>query len=195
MIIYATKQTVEEYQIKMPWELPGAIGETVKSTIESEQDNRLFQWGAKVFYFDKRKSIQLVNFASKLTLFLIDFGTNDIWNTGDAIVYYLLDLYKDDSQMQTYLKKMFIEAPICCFSKLTDKSAIATLNRTQLSFAEDGDRFYDFIENGILKTKEINRLVNTKWLFTQTVNKKTEYFYAAEKFKQLLEERYHLRLV
>ena len=96
----------------------------------------------------------------------------------------------DSPPTAKYLKRLFEEHPACCFSKLTDKSAISTLNRTQWTFAEDGYRFYDFIENGILNTRKINKLVNTDWLFTQKINGKTEYFYAVDKFKEVLIEMY-----
>lgn len=102
----------------------------------------------------------------------------------------MFDLYRDDEQTQEYLMKLFRESSAVCFSKLTDRSAISTLNRTQSVFANDGYRFYDFLEDGILRTKEINRLVNTGWLFTQKNSGETEYFYPAEKFKKLLEARY-----
>jgi len=39
---------------------------------------------------------------------------------------------------------MFEENSAVCFGKLTDKSAIAALNGTQSSFADDGYRFYEY---------------------------------------------------
>ena len=83
-----------------------------------------------------------------------------------------------------------MSTPIVCFDKLTDKSAISTLNRTQSDFAFDGYRFYDYIENGILKTRQINEEVNTTWLVTQKIDGKTTYFYPKERFRDLLRERY-----
>ena len=51
-----------------------------------------------------------------------------------------------------------------------DKSIISTLNSTQSRFAEDGYRFYEFINDGILHTRDINREVNSNWLFTMKIN-------------------------
>lgn len=85
---------------------------------------------------------------------------------------------------------MFETNPITCFAKLTDKSAIAMLNTTQSRFADDGYRFYEFIRDGVLHTLEINHAVNFNWLFTMKVDKKTDYFYAGEKFKELVLKRY-----
>ena len=63
------------------------------------------------------------------------------------------------------LEQEFKEHPVICFSKLKDRSIIATINTTQTRFADDGYRFYDFISDGILHTKEIYHKVNFEWLF------------------------------
>lgn len=146
--------------------------------------------GAKLFYFDRRKCIQIVNFASKFTLFLMDIKVSDLENIGNLVSYYLLELYKHDRKMTKALEKMLEENFVTCFSKLTDKSAIATLNITQSRFAQDGYRFYEFIRGGILYSMEINHDVNFKWLFTMKANGKTEYFYSGEKFREIVLNRY-----
>ena len=190
MIIYATKQTFERYKLKLPKELTPPINEIAETVIENERGNKILEWGAKLFYFDKKKCIQVVNFASKLTLFLVDVKVTDLENVGDMMAHYLLELYKTDKQMTEALKKMFEANPITCFEKLTDKSAIATLNTTQSRFADDGYRFYEFIRDGILHTLEINHAVNFDWLFTMKIIGKTEYIYAGEKFREIVLERY-----
>jgi hypothetical protein len=190
MIIYATKQTFERYKLKLPTELTPPINVIAGAVIEKEKGDRLLEWGAKLFYFDKRKCIQVVNFASKFTLFLVDVKVADLENVGDMIVHYLLELYKDDKQMTVALKKMFEENSVICFAKITDKSAIATLNTTQSRFAYDGYRFYEFIRDGILHTIKINHAVNFTWLFTIKIDGKTEYIYAGEKFREIVLNRY-----
>ena len=190
MIFYVTKQTFERYKLKMPEDLQFPMNKIAEATIARESGDRLLEWGGKLFYFDRRKCFQFVNFASKLTLFVFDIKLDELPMVGNYIANYLIDIYSEDKKMVKLLERLFDEHTACCFSKLTDKSAISTLNRTQLTFADDGYRFYDFIENGILNTRKINKLVNTDWLFTQTENGKTDYFYAADKFKQLLFERY-----
>lgn len=190
MILYVTKQTFERYKLKMPEDLSFPMNEIAKATIAKESGNRLLEWGGKLFYFDGRKCIQFVNFASKLTVFLFDIKVDELPMVGNYIANYLLDIYYKDKKMIKLLKRWFEEHPACCFSKLTDKSAISTLNHTQLSFADDGNRFYDFIANGILNTREINKMVNTDWLFTQKINGKTEYFFTADRFKELLTQIY-----
>lgn len=190
MIFYVTRKTVERYKLKMPEEMSFPTNEIAKATIVRESGNKLLEWGGKLFYFDRRKCIQFVNFASKLTLFLFDIKVDDLSMVGNYIANYLLDIYSGDKKTTKYLERLFEEHPFCSFSKLTDKSVIATLNHTQISFADDGYRFYDFIENGILNTREINRKVNKDWVFAQKINGKKEYYFAADKFKELLTQMY-----
>ena len=190
MIIYVTKETFDKYKLKLPKDLKPPLDELARTVIEKEAGDRLCEWGGKLFYFDRRKCIQIVNFASKFTLFLVDVKLSDLPNIGDSIAEYIFDIYSEDKEMLSALERMFKEHQYMCFSKLTDKNIISTLNSTQSSFAEDGYRFYDFISEGILHTKDINRKVNSNWLFTMKINKKTDYFYACEKFRELVFERY-----
>ena len=190
MIIYVTKETSDKYKLKFPRDLKPPMDELARAVIEKEAGDRLCEWGGKLFYFDRRKCIQIVNFASKFTLFLVDIKLSDLPNIGDYIAEYIFDIYSEDKEMISALKRMFEEHRYVCFSKLTDKSAIATLNSTQSRFAEDGYRFYEFLSDGILRTKDINRNVNSSWLFTITINKKTDYFYSRDKFRELILDRY-----
>ncbi len=98
MIIYATKQTFERYKLKLPKELTHPINQIAETVIENESGDKILEWGAKLFYFDKRKCIQVVNFASKLTLFLVDVKVADLENVGDIMAHYLLELYKNTTQ-------------------------------------------------------------------------------------------------
>ena len=190
MIIYVTKETSDKYKLKLPKDLKPPLDELARAVIEKEAGDRLCEWGGKLFYFDRRKCIQIVNFASKFTLFLVDVKLSDLPNIGDYIAEYIFDIYSEDKEMLSALKRMFEEHRYVSFSKLTDKSIISTLNSTQSRFAEDGYRFYDFISDGVLHTKDINRKINSDWLFTMTINKKTDYFHACEKFRALVLERY-----
>lgn len=191
MIIYTTKLMRDRYKIKMPEDY--VINKNiVDDLIEKESGDRMLEWGAKLFYFTGRKCIQIVHFASKFTVFLCDIKVADLPNVGKYLSMYLYDIYSDDTQMTFLLERFFSESPVICFSKLTDRSAISTLNKTQLDFTWDGKRFYRYIENGVLKTREINKDVNTDWFFTQKIDGKTEYFFAKDRFRQLLLERYKL---
>lgn len=191
MILYATKETFERFNLKLPDEMSDPlIGALSQAVIESESGDRLLEWGAKLFYFDRRKCIQVVNFASKLTFFLISIKLDDLPELGNLIAEYLMNLYANDAEMEKRLKLLFKEYPVVAFSRLKDKSVIATLNHTQRYYLDDGYRLGDYIENGIMQSRKINRDINRDWYFTEKVNGKTEYFQSADKFRELLMKRY-----
>lgn len=191
MIIYATKQTVERYKIKLVHQFMDETSRTAAMKIVSDvQGDRLLEWGAKLFYFEGRKCLQVVNFESKFTLFLIDIKVSDVDYLGDMMAHYMLALYEGDSDMQTALKKMFASSPYVCYEKLTDRSAISTLNKTQLDFLDDGYRIYDYIEDGVIQTVAMNKRMNFKWLLTLKVEGKTKYIYPAEMFRELVMQRF-----
>ena len=79
---------------------------------------------------------------------------------------------------------------LVCFSKLTDRRIISTMNRFQSIYLEDGYYLYNFIENNVLQTLKLNRQINKKYLVTDKINGKTVYFYPAERFEELLVEYY-----
>ena len=64
MILYATKQTIKDLDIPMPEELSDFNNIMAKNIIKEQTDDKLLEWGLKVFYFDGRKCVQAVNFAS-----------------------------------------------------------------------------------------------------------------------------------
>ncbi len=72
MIIYGTKQTLERYKLKLPQEILDEKDDSAQTVLQNESGDKLQEWGAKLFYFEGRKYIQVVNFDSKFTLFLID---------------------------------------------------------------------------------------------------------------------------
>ena len=187
MIIYATKQTVDRYGIKMPENFQNPfMRQMTLAVYNREKDDRLLEWGAKLFYFDHRKCIQICNFASKFTIVLVDIKKADLEIVGDLVAKYLLDIYSDNKRMTALLKRLFKEHPLVCFAKLTDRKTISTMNRFQSVYLEDGYRLYDFIENGILKTIILNREINREHIVTDKIDGKTEYFYPAERFEELL---------
>lgn len=193
MILYATKQTIKELNIPMIDELSGFNKLVSAEVLETQKDNKLFEWGIKLFYFDDRKCVQAVNFASKITIFIFDIQKEQIKYIGDAIARYLLDIYDKDKKMQKILKKFFEDYPICTFSKLEDRSIIASLNHNQLYFADDGNRFYDYIENGVLKTRQINKDFNWKQIASIKNDKKVNYIFPAEYFRELLFQEYSVK--
>ena len=78
MILYATKQTIKELEIPMPEELSIFNSMMVNNIINEQTNDNLLEWGLKIFYFDGRKCVQAVNFASKMAIFLFDIKNNEI---------------------------------------------------------------------------------------------------------------------
>ena len=192
MILYATKQTIKELNIPMLEELSPFNQLLSTKVIEQESNNKLLEWGIKIFYFDGRKCIQAMNFASKLTIFIFDIEKEQIAYIADAIAKYLFDIYSKDKRMKKILEKFFEDFPVCAFLKLQDKSIITSLNHNQIDFAEDGYRFYDYIDKGILKTRQINKDFNWKYLVSINKNNKKDYINPAEFFRELLFEKYSM---
>ncbi len=186
MIIYFTKQTVDRYKI----ELNDKNAKNSESlTSKNEASNELFKWGAKLFYFDGRKSIQLVNFASRLTIFLFDIKVKDFNDIPIMLANYLMLIFEDKLEVHDLLSKYFDEGKEFYFDRLKDRSVISTINYTQSAF-EEVDMFYEYLEDGVLKTIELNRWVNFNYLFGLKINGKRDYIISSERFEELLRERY-----
>ncbi len=190
MILYATKQTIKELNIPMPNELSAFNNIMANKVIEEQAGDELLEWGLKLFYFDGRKCVQAVNFASKLTLFLFDIKNEEIQWIANGIAIYLNKLYSKDKNMLNLLEKLYTDYPTCTFEKLTNKSIIASFNHSQFQYADDGYGFYEYIDKNILNTIKINKNFNWNNLTAKNINGKKEYIYPAEYFRDLLIERY-----
>ena len=149
MILYATKQTIKDLNIPMVEELSTFNRMMAQKVLKEQTDDRLLEWGLKLFYFDGRKCVQAVNYASKLTVFLFDIKEEEIAYIANGIAIYLMDIYEQDKHMTKILEKFFEDYPACTFSKITDRSIIASLNHNQFEFADDGDAFYKYIESRV----------------------------------------------
>lgn len=177
MILYATKQTIKELNIPMPNELSTFNNIIANKVISEQTGDELLEWGLKLFYFDCRKCIQAVNFASKLAIFLFDIKNEEIGNIANGIAMYLNEIYSKDLKMKRILKKFYDEYPVCAFSKLANKSIISSLNHNQTVYADDGNSFYEYIDKNILKSVEINKDFNWKYLTSKNIDGKKEYIY------------------
>ena len=105
MILYLTKETFDKYKLKMPEDMSDPISKAIaQSVIDKEINDALLEWGGKLFFFERKKCIQLVNFASKFTVFFIDVKMSDIAYVADTLIRYLLDIYSDNSKMITLIK-------------------------------------------------------------------------------------------
>ena len=189
MILYVTKKTKERLNIPMINELSENNKKIATEIYNSEKDNKLFEWGLKIFYMDRKKCIQAINFASKLTIYLFDIRNDSIEYIGDMIANYMCLIYDMDDEMDTLIGKYLHESPVSIFSNLTDKTAISSLNYNEMCYVNTY-RFYDYIENNVLKVIEINNDVNFDNLLTVKINDKREYIVPGEYFKELLTNYY-----
>lgn len=190
MIIYLTKETRERLNIPLTSEMKTDMKLLAEKIIEEECGDKLLEWGAKLFYFDRRKCLQVVNFASKLTLILIDVKVKDIADIPNIMAMYMFEIYKNDLLTTKLLKRFFEENPFVAYSALKDRSIITTLNHTQYSYLDDGYRLYEFIENNVMQSKKLNYKINFNWIFTSRVDGQTDYFASGEKFAELIKKRY-----
>ena len=99
MILYATKQTIEDLNIPMIEELSQFNKTMAQKVIEEQSNDKLLEWGLKIFYFDNRKCVQAINYASKLTIFLFDIKEEEIAYIANGIAIYLMDIYEKDKNM------------------------------------------------------------------------------------------------
>ena len=189
MIYYATKETMQRYKLKTPEQLRSEIAPMAQAVIQRERGNRIYEWGCKLFYFDRRKCMQIMHFETKLVVFLVDLKMKDLEYAGNAVANYLLDMYKDDLDMQQALKAYFAASPFVCFDRIADKSIISSMNGIQTRWAWDGYRFYDYIKDGILHTRQINRDVN-EMPVTKKVNGKEEWIVPYELFAQTIKKNF-----
>ena len=189
MILYVTKKTKERLNIPMLDELSDISKNYASIVLNNEENTELLKWGIKIFYMDRRKCLQAVNFASKLTIYLFNIHNDNIEYIGDAIANYMYHIYDNDEKMTNLLDRLFDEHPLCVFSNLNDKATISTLNYNERCYVETY-RFYDYIENNTLKTIEINKDVNFDNLLTVKINGKREYIVPGEYFKELLTNYY-----
>ena len=191
MILYLTKETFERYNLKMPEQMQNEIPKNIAQRVLAEESgDRLLEWGCKLFYFDRRKCLQVVNFASQLMIVLVDFRVPDLPNLGDAIAHYLFKLYKDDKKMTRALENYFAAHPAVALSRLKDRKTMSRLNYNQRTILEDGYLLQDYIWDGILHTVELNQWLCKNEVVCVKCDGKKDYFDSMEYFKKQVTEQY-----
>ena len=191
MILYITKKTKDRFNIPLYSELTDELELLARNILVKEQDD-IFKWGVKIFYFDRRKCLQIMNFVSKVSIFLIDIKVQDVKEISNMLAHYLKIIYEDDLEVVELLDRYFKETPISFFDTLKDRSVIGSLNHNERYFLEGGYRLYDFIENGTLHTIRLNKQFNFRYIVGKKSNGKTEYIVPGEEFKKMLSQRYEI---
>ena len=189
MIFYATKETFQRYKLKTPEELKSGIAPYAQAVIRREKGNGLYEWGCKLFYFDRRKCLQVMHFETKFVLFLVDVKISELQEAVNAIPQYLMYLYSGDADMLCALERYISSSPFVCFDRITDKSIISSMNAVQRRWAMDGYRFYDYIQDGVLHTKRINREVNDMPVMRK-VDGREEWFIPYKRFEETIKRHF-----
>lgn len=189
MIIYATKKMLDRYKLNTPDEMISEISPLAKKLREIEKDNSLYEWGCKLFYFDGKKCLELMHFETKFVVFLINYKVGNIDNTMNDVFNYIFDMYSSDKEMVKALKKYVKSSTVFIFDKITNRSIISSLNHVQSDWAWGGSRFYNYIKDGILHTKKINRDVND-FITTIKINNKSKYIVPYEYFAKVMKEKF-----
>lgn len=195
MILYATQKTYDRYKIKEIEEMSEPMASFSKMIIAAEGGDRFLEWGVKLFYFTGRKCLLLSNFETKLTVLLADFKVDSLIDIGNWLAMYLTNLYEDDEEATKCLELLFKEHPAVCFSKLKDKSAIATLNHLLTFDMDEGRCLFDYIEENVLRTKKFVYDINFDRLLRYKNDKgKYDYDYPGVRFREALVKRYGNRV-
>lgn len=190
MIFYPTKETAQKLHIDMKKSFEEPQKTALDQLKQLEQGDRLLEWGMKVLFFDHRKCIQMENFETKFTLFLVDISVKDVSDIANKMGIYFIQLYMNDSDMIKALQNMYQEHPYVTYDKLVDRSSISTMNRCQTDFTNDGYAFYNYIENDVIQTKKINYDVNFEWLVSDKDYIKNDYYFTGNRFREAVVKRF-----
>ena len=192
MIIYGTKQTMERYGIPQIKDIQDLKQKEAPTNIyDAEHGDRMLEWGAKVFYFERRKCLQVCHFASKITFVFLDFKKKEIPALYALIARCMFALYEDKPDMQKLLNRLWEEHGGTCFEKLTDRKVISTMNYFQSAYIEFSGLLYDWIEEaGAIDMIKINKIINEDHIVSEKINGKTDYYCPIKKFEELLKEYY-----
>lgn len=177
------------FGLKTPENLISPISSLAQIVKQKEAGRRIYEWGCKLFYLDGRKCLQIMHFETKLVIYLIDWEIDEIEFAANAVAEYLLDMYKSDKHMQDALKRFFASAKNVIFDKITDRSMISCMNSMLSRWAMDGYRFYEYIDNGMLRTKKINRDVND-FPATITIDGEKNWIIPYEYFAQTIKKHF-----
>ena len=182
MICYATNETIQRLKLPVISELEPEI----QTWVRKERDVKIFEWGCKLFYLNRRKCLLFMNYETKLPIFVFDIKMKDRQYIGNAIANYLFDLYKDNKEMTKALRIYFEASPFVAFDKITNRSMISSINRMQEGFITTG-YVWNFLRDGILHTRELNRKAS-EYLSRRKVDGKEEWFIPYEDFEEKLKQ-------
>lgn len=189
MIIHASPRSISGLNLRTYDKIDGAQSLIAKYYYDKEKGNPLLEWGCDMFYFLGKRALQIVHAASGLTVFLFNLNYDEQDGIGQQIKSNVAYIYEDCAEFRPVLKKFFTDSTSYIFDTLTDKALNARLERIKLETAEGLD-FRDYIENGVLRTRKLNKEYNWTKLSSFGKSSKIKNVNAAEAFLIVLNEKY-----
>jgi len=189
VIIHITQGLADRFNLKMADELPKEEKAPALDYLKNRKWDSLISWGAKGFHFRNISCVQMLNFASKLSFFAFNVETGTPEMLGHIMWQYLDEIYSDDEEMKKALEKYFKQNAYTVYTPLTDKAATASLNKNEQIFTNE-EKMSQFIENGTLLSRKLNWEYNKGYLVARIVSGKTEFIVPADRFKDLIINRF-----
>ena len=133
MLISCTKKLQDELKIKLE---------------KAEKQDLLFSWHANSIIINRRKTVVLVNDATRYSIILYGLKAKDFKSFADTISEYIMKAMLGDLIDPEIVNKYVSDCGECNLSKTSDRSLISKLNKG----CEAADIFRDyFVDNNIIQ--------------------------------------------
>ena len=191
MIFYASAKAMQRYHLKTPDKLSPANVTLGKSIFARDRGDGRREWGVDFFLCMGRDCLTVTNCASRFTLFLFGTTQENLYNLGDILAQYLLELYAGDIEMRRCLRLMFKDDSIAVFSPIRNRSVTAMLNYAIVDYANRGELFRDYVDyKSVVHTRQINYDFNFNHALKRLVDGEEIEFFPGQRLRQIVTERY-----
>ncbi len=189
MIFHITQGLADKFAITMADKLPEGDRVPAMQLLKIKKWDPLTAWGIKGFDFRGVRSFQIMNFATKLAFFVFNVDRGNEEQFGMIMWEYLKVLYGEDKRMMEALEEYFSQNRYSVYTPLVDKPALASLVSNERIFTNQ-ERIKKYIQNGVLQTSKLNWEYNKGYLIARVVRGRTEFIVPADRFKEILLERF-----
>lgn len=189
MVFHITQGFANRFNLTMADALPAEEKVSAMHLLKIKKWDPLVAWGIKGFDFGKYKCFQMLNFATKFSLFVFNVEDGSVENLGDIIWEYMNVIYAGDEEMLAALEKYFTVNRYSVFTPLLDKPSLASLVRNEQMFT-NLEKLGKYVDGGVLQTKKLNTEYNKGYLVARIFRGKTEFIVPADRFRQLVIERF-----
>lgn len=189
MIFHITQGLADKFAITMADKLPEVDRVPAMQLLKIKKWDPLTAWGIKGFDFHGVRSFQIMNFATKLAFFVFNVDKGNEEQFGMIMWEYLNVLYGEDKRMMEALEEYFSRNRYSVYTPLVDKPALASLVSNERIFTNQ-ERIKKYIQNGVLQTSRLNWDYNKGYLIARVVRGRTEFIVPADRFRDILLERF-----